>query len=105
MRNQRVLHNYEFHSDSILTMTTNNSLTKILTGTKNGEIVLTDLNNSKYCKIDKIPNNEAVLSLALSFDNTQVFCSTKNEIKEYVSKIYFKVYISFNTFMACITIY
>ena len=77
------MHNYEFHTDSIVAMKTNETLTKVLTGSSNGEIYMTDLNKSKYCRIDKI-EGESILSLAISSDNTQLFCSTKNDFREYV---------------------
>lgn len=66
-------------------MRTNEPMTKVLTGSKNGEIYLTDLNRSIFCRIDKLENKESIVSLAISSNNTQIFCSTANCLREYVS--------------------
>lgn len=88
MRNQRVLHSYEMHTSSILSMKTSESFSKIITGSSNGEIFMTDLNKSKYCKIDIVEGYEnkpeSIISLEISKDNTQIYCSTINSFLQYV---------------------
>lgn len=78
----KVLKNWEFHTDSVHSLFVNDTFTKILTGSKNGEIFLTDLSRSVFCKIDTV--NEPITSLAMS-DNLEIYAATsQNKLFEYV---------------------
>ena len=60
----------------------NDNFSKFITGSKNGEIYLTDIYKSCYCKVDKI-ENEPITSLTMT-DNLDIIATTsKNKIYEY----------------------
>ena len=76
--------NWDFHQDSIYALDVSDNFKKILTGSRNGEIYITDLSRGAYTKIDNL--KEPITSVALSSDNDlSIFASTsKGNIYEYV---------------------
>lgn len=81
----KVLKNWEFHQDSIHSITTNDNFTRVLTGSRTGEIYLTDLSRGCYCLIDK--TNEPITSLALNKNNEIYAATSQNKLIEYKIKI------------------
>jgi len=85
----RVLKNWDFHTDAIHSLFINEYFTKLITGSKNGEIYLTDLSKNSYCSIDFI-KNENIISIAMNQKN-EIFVGTdKSKLLQYVK---FKNYL------------
>lgn len=83
LRTHRILRNWEFHQDSVHSIFVNDTFSRILTGSKNGEIFMTDLARSLFTKIDHV--EEPITSLAMT-KNLKIYAATsKNSLYEYVS--------------------
>jgi WD40 repeat protein len=84
LQSHRILKNWEFHNDSIFSLSVSDNFTKIVTGGKNGEIYLTDLAKGAYTKVDNV--RDPVISLALkSYNDFAIYASTSgNKLYEYV---------------------
>ncbi len=81
----RVLKNWDYHQDSVYSLSISDNFTKFISGSKNGEIYFTDIMKSVYCKIAK--QNEPITSLALS-NNLDILATTSNsKIYEFVNNI------------------
>ncbi len=79
--------NWEFHNDSIYSLSVSDHFTKIVTGSRNGEIYLTDLTKGAYTKVDNV--KDQITSIALKTGNDFVIYATTagNKIHEYVINI------------------
>ena len=85
LHTHKVLKNFDFHKDdSVMAMSCNKDFTKMVTGSRKGEIFFTDIAKSIYCRMDNL-KEESILSLALSNDSQYIFATTsKNKLIEYV---------------------
>jgi WD40 repeat protein len=81
----KVLKNYEFHKDdSVMAMCCNRDFTKMVSGSRKGEIFFTDITKSIYSRLDNL-KDECILSLAISNDANYIYAtSSKNKLIEYV---------------------
>jgi hypothetical protein len=83
MYTHKVLKNWEYYQDSVQSLFINNNFNRMLTGSKSGEIYLTDLPRSCYCKIEKV--GQPITSLAMN-SNSDILASTADsKLYEYVS--------------------
>jgi hypothetical protein len=85
MHTHKVLKNWEFHQDSVHSLFINPGFNKILSGSRNGEIYMTDLSRGCFCKIDKV--NEPITSLAMNNNFDILACTSQSKIFEYVSNL------------------
>lgn len=85
LHTHKVLKNYEFHKDeSVTSLCCNKEFTRMVTGSRKGEIYLTDVLKSIYCKVDNL-KEESILSLAINNDAQFIYATTsKNKLIEYV---------------------
>lgn len=87
MHTHKVLKNWDFYQDSVQSVCINDTFTKMLTGSRNGDLYLTDIPRSCFCKIDNL--REPVISLAMSNSKDRnkeinIFASTAgNKLYEY----------------------
>ena len=83
LQNHRVLKNWEFHEDSIYSLAVNDNFSRIVTGSRKGEIYITDLPKGAFTKVDNI--KEQITSIALKCDGDLMIyaSSTANKIYEY----------------------
>jgi len=79
----RILKNWDFHTDSIHSLFVNEYFNKVITGSKNGEIFLTDLSKNCYCLIDYV-KNENIISVAMNENNQILVGSDKSKLLQYV---------------------
>ncbi len=78
-----VIKSWDFHKDSINCLFINENFSKILTGSKNGELYMTDLTRNTYSLIDKL-DNQSIISIAMN-QNFEIFASTdKSRVYNYV---------------------
>ncbi len=83
LQTHKVLKNWDYHQDSVHSLYVNENFTKVLTGSRIGEVYLTDLSTGCFCKIDNV--GEAVTSLAMNKE-LDILCTTsQSKIYEYVS--------------------
>ena len=79
----KVLKSFDFHTDSVTAMTTNNSMTKLITGSRNGEIYVTDLQRISFTKLDTVL--DPITSICVN-SNYDLLCATSTcKLYEYVS--------------------
>jgi WD40 repeat protein len=79
----KVIKSWDIHTDSINSLFINENFSKILTGSKNGELYLTDLSRNTYSLIDKL-ENESIISIAMN-QNFEIFTATdKSRMYYYV---------------------
>ena len=79
----RVLKNWDFHTDAIHSLYVNEYFTKLITGSKNGELYLTDISKNCYCPIDQL-KNESIISIAMNDKNQVLVGTDKNKLVQYV---------------------
>jgi len=82
----RVLKNWDFHTDAIHSLYVNEYFTKLITGSKHGELFLTDISKNCFCAIDKI-KNENIISIAMNDKNQVLVGTDKSKLVQYVKKI------------------
>jgi len=88
----KILKNWDFHTDAIHSLYVNDYFTKLITGSRNGELYLTDITKNCYCAIDQL-KNESILSITMN-ENSQVLVGTdKSKLVQYVKNnlIYFEI--------------
>ncbi len=88
----RVLKNWDFHTDSIHSLFVNNYFTKLITGSKNGELYLTDISKNSYCLIDSV-KNENIISIAMNNKNELFVGTDKSKLLQYVNQNFSIFYI------------
>ena len=67
-----------------MAMSLNKDFTKMVTGSRKGEIFFTDITKSIYSRLDNL-KDECILSLAVSNDAQYIYATTsKNKLIEYV---------------------
>lgn len=93
MHTHKVLKNWEFHTDSIHSLFINQGFNKILTGSRNGEIYMTDLSRGCYVKLDKL--NEPITCLAMNNNFDIIACTSQSKILEYVRIFFFNLHATF----------
>src|SRR4051812_137081 len=81
MHTHKVLKNWDFHQDSIHCLHVNDSFSKVLTGSRSGEIFLTDLSKNFFCRIDKL--NEPITALSMSSSLDIYAATSNNKLMEY----------------------
>lgn len=85
----RIIKNWDFHTDAIHSLFVNEYFTKLITGSKNGELYLTDISKNCFCSIDQI-NNESIISIAMNEKNQILVGTDKSKLMQYVKiKKYF----------------
>jgi len=88
----KILKNWDFHTDAIHSLYVNDYFTKLITGSRNGELYLTDITKNCYCAIDQL-KNESILSITMN-EKSQVLVGTdKSKLVQYVKNnlIYFEI--------------
>jgi WD40 repeat protein len=95
----KVIKSWDFHKDSINCLFINENFSKILTGSINGELYLTDLSRNAYSLIDNL-ENQSIISVSMN-QNFEIFASTdKNRVYNYVRKNKIKInenkFVEFN---------
>jgi WD40 repeat protein len=85
--NHRVLKNWEFHNDSIFSLSVSDNFTKIVTGGRNGEIFLTDLAKGVYTKVDNVRDQITSVAIKTSGEFAIYASSAGNKLYEYVNLV------------------
>lgn len=83
----RVLKSWDFHTDAIHSLYVNDYFTKLITGSKNGELFLTDISRNCYCAIDQI-KNENIISIAMNDKNQVLIGTDKSKLVQYVKQLF-----------------
>jgi hypothetical protein len=88
MRTHKILKHWEFHTDSIHSLYVNEGFNKILSGSRNGEVYLTDLTMGCYCNLTK---KQGIITSLFMSSSTNILLSTSqgelHEIKMKKNKI------------------
>jgi len=78
------LKNWEFHSDTVSSIFINETNNQMLTASRNGEIILTDINRGCFMKIDNV--KESVTSIGMNSNLDIIVTTSGSKLYEYVSK-------------------
>jgi hypothetical protein len=73
MRTHKILKHWEFHTDSIHSLYVNEGFNKILSGSKNGEVYMTDMTIGCFCKLTK---KQGIITSLFMDSSTNILVST-----------------------------